>query len=145
LRQPNRSPEGNDRPFLVSQNHRPIHWSGRRLKVVRRDRYRCRGCDRKGDEVTLDVHPIHPEASEVDAMLSLCPSCRELANTLHLSSSHIPDFLRQLWGQLLHSTPTTGTTQKNFKSAVDSTLLPQIQTNPQNETPYQFLQQGTAG
>src|SRR6185437_3940647 len=104
------------RPFLIADKGRRTKWSGQRLKVVRRDRYRCRGCDRRGDEVTLDVHLINPEASSIDAMLSLCPNCREMATTLKLSGDRIPDFLRQLWRLLHHSGGTISPHQASVGS-----------------------------
>jgi hypothetical protein len=81
--------------------------SRQRWQVVRRDHSRCRGCDRKGDEVTLEVHPIGPGASEIDGLLALCPSCRALANAFQLKGANITDFLRQLWRHLHHSAPET--------------------------------------
>jgi hypothetical protein len=81
--------------------------SWQRWQVVRRDHSRCRGCDRRGDEVTLEVHPIEPEVSEIDGLLTLCPSCRALANVFQLTDANIPDFLRQLWRHLHHSAPKT--------------------------------------
>ena len=66
------------------------------MKIVRRDRYRCRGCDRRGDEVTLEIHQIRPGASDMSGMLALCPRCRQLARAFQLSGDHIPDFLLQL-------------------------------------------------
>jgi hypothetical protein len=96
-----------NRPFLVIDKDRRSKWSGRRLKVIRRDRYRCRGCDRRGDEVTLEIHQIQSGASDVAGMLALCPNCRELANALGLCGVHIPDFLRQLWCHLHHSVSGT--------------------------------------
>lgn len=116
--------EERNRPFLVAGKYRRTNWSGQRLKVVRRDRYRCRGCDRKGDEVTLDIHLIHPGASSIDGMLSLCPNCRELANTLKLSADHIPDFLRQLW-RPLHSVPKVASIQAPSENIVGNAYLQQ--------------------
>lgn len=81
--------------------------SRQRWQVVRRDRSRCRGCDRTGDEVTLEVHPIGPGVSEIDGLLALCPGCRALANASQLKGSSISDFLRQLWRHLHHSAPET--------------------------------------
>lgn len=74
-----------------------------KLKIIRRDRYRCRGCDTRGDEVSLGVHPIQRELLNVVEMLALCPNCRELANANGLSGIDIPDFLRHLWHHLYHS------------------------------------------
>lgn len=129
------------RPFLIADNGRRSNWSGQRLKVVRRDRYRCRGCDRKGDEVTLDVHLIHPEASSIDAMLSLCPNCLELASTLKLSGNHIPDFLRQLWRLLHHSGIRISPRQTSAESIAGDASLQSAKKQALNETRYQTLQQ----
>ncbi len=72
------------------------------MKIVRRDRYRCRGCDRKGDEVTLEIHQIFPGASEVSEMLALCTNCRAVASAFQLAGTDVPDLLRQLWRHLHH-------------------------------------------
>jgi hypothetical protein len=32
-----------------------------------------------GDEVTLEIRPIRPGASDIDEMLTLCAHCRDLA------------------------------------------------------------------
>jgi hypothetical protein len=77
--------------------------SKRRLQIIRRDRSRCRGCDRKGDEITLEVYPIHPGAHDTYELLALCTNCRSIANDRHIASDHIPDFLRHLWRHLHHS------------------------------------------
>jgi 5-methylcytosine-specific restriction endonuclease McrA len=50
-----------------------------RLEVLRRDRYRCRNCNRMGDEITLEVRQICPRASTIEEMLTLCVHCRSLA------------------------------------------------------------------
>lgn len=74
-----------------------------KLKIIRRDRYRCRGCDKRGDERSLRVHPIRPELQNGAGMLALCPNCRELASANGLDGIDIPDFLRHLWRHLYHS------------------------------------------
>ncbi len=136
---------------LASQCNRPspaidnrVSWSGRRMKVVRRDRYRCRGCDRRGDEVTLEIHQICPGASDTAGMLALCPNCLELANAFQLSGAHIPDFLRQLWRHLHHSVPNMGPTRSHAEGAVAEVQLQQFQ-GFRNETTYQTLRHGTSG
>ncbi len=141
-----------ERLRLGSQCNRPnpaidsrLNWSGQRMKVVRRDRYRCRGCDRRGDEVTLEIHQICPGASDMAGMLALCPNCRELANAFQLSGDHIPDFLRQLWRHLHHSVPQRGKVQVLAKDAVAGVPLQQSQGSFRNETPYQALRHGTSG
>jgi hypothetical protein len=111
------------------------------LKVVRRDRYRCRGCDRKGDEVTLDIHLIYPGATGIDAMLSLCPNCQETANALKLSSHHIPDFLRQLWRPLHHTGARISPHRELVESIPVDSLLQQPKKQALRETRYQPLRQ----
>jgi hypothetical protein len=74
-----------------------------KLKIIRRDRYRCRGCDKRGDERSLRVHPIQPELLDAAGMLALCPNCQGLANANGLTGIDIPDFLRHLWRHLYHS------------------------------------------
>jgi hypothetical protein len=60
------------------------HYDGRatasrmRLQVLRRDHYRCRNCNRGGDEITLEVRPIRPAATTIEGMLTLCAHCRSL-------------------------------------------------------------------
>lgn len=125
------------RPSLVIDS--PLSWSGQRMKVVRRDRYRCRGCDRRGDEVTLEIHQICPGASDIAGMLALCPNCRELANTFQLSGDHIPDFLRHLWRHLHHSTPNASPTRTIAEGVGAEVLSQQSQDRSRNEVPYQTL------
>ena len=132
-----------DRSGLVIDS--PLSWSGQRMKVVRRDRYRCRSCDRRGDEVTLEIHQICPGASDITGMLTLCPNCRELANAFQLSGTHIPDFLRQLWRHLHHSTPNMGPLQTITAGADTEVLSQQSQDRFRNEMPYQTLRHGTSG
>ncbi len=56
-----------------------------RMRVLRRDRYRCRACDKKGDEITLRVCPIRPLGSHVEASVTLCASCQSLLEILRLN------------------------------------------------------------
>lgn len=138
-----RTPRSSDRISRRSLIADPDHgknWSRQRLKVVRRDRYRCRGCDRKGDEVTLDIHLIRPQASDVNAMLALCPNCRELANRLKLNADHIPDFLRQLWCNL-HSASKLIPLQMPVESMAIDASLQQRKKKLLGETRYQPLWQ----
>jgi hypothetical protein len=131
------------RPCVVTANS--MSWTRLRMKVVRRDRYRCRGCDRRGDEVTLEVHRIYPNASDIDGMLALCTNCRELANTFHLSSDHIPDFLRRLWFHLHH--PAHGLAPSRIP-ALDSAVprpVRQSQENVHSEMSYQALRHSAGG
>jgi hypothetical protein len=89
-----------DRPFLVETKDTPDRCLRMRYRVLHRDRYRCRGCDKKGKEVSLNIHQITTGFSHVDGVLTLCISCQVLANNLELKAVTIPDFLRQLWRHL---------------------------------------------
>jgi 5-methylcytosine-specific restriction endonuclease McrA len=89
-----------DRPFLVESKQTPRVWLRMRFRVLHRDRYRCRGCDKKAEEVTLKIHHIRPGSSQVEDVLTLCLSCRALARNLELKGVDIPDFLRYLWRHL---------------------------------------------
>jgi hypothetical protein len=92
------------RPSLV--NARPAVLHGPRLKrVLCRDRFRCRGCDKKGDDIAVSVHHIRPDVSQIEGMLTLCTSCQALARGRNLSGDDIPDFLRCLWHCLHHPLP----------------------------------------
>jgi hypothetical protein len=86
-----------DRLASVEAKESPHNWLRIQTKVLRRDRYRCRRCDKKGDEAALIVHPIHPEASHEDGMLMLCANCRTLAMNREISASSISIFLWKLW------------------------------------------------
>src|SRR5260221_11216630 len=66
-----------------------------RLRILRRDHYRCRGCDKSGDEITITLHQIHPEASRLEEVLTLCTRCQDLATQRNLNSNHVSEFLRQ--------------------------------------------------
>jgi hypothetical protein len=92
-----------DQQFMTVSKDRRSDGQQQKLKIIRRDRYRCRGCDKRGDEVSLGVHPIRPELSNGTGMLALCANCQRLANAIGLSGIDIPDFLRQLWRHLYHS------------------------------------------
>lgn len=73
------------------------------MSVVRRDRYRCRGCDKTGDEITLRVFPIRGDLSLAKEMITLCTRCHGLVIDTGLTANEIPDFLRQLWYCLHHA------------------------------------------
>ena len=72
------------------------------MRALRRDYSRCRGCDRKGDEITLHIHLIELGRCDLDAMLTLCAQCEYLASEMKIQSANIPDFLQQLWRHLHH-------------------------------------------
>jgi 5-methylcytosine-specific restriction endonuclease McrA len=88
--------------FLIGSKTSECKWSRMRMRTLQRDRSRCRGCDTKGDEVTLRIHPIRPDASDLSAMVTLCMRCADLAHEKKLSGMAIPDFLRHLWHHLYH-------------------------------------------
>jgi hypothetical protein len=77
-------------------------WPRLRMRALRRDYSRCRGCDRKGDEITLHIQLIELGRCDLDAMLTLCAQCEHLASEMKLQSASIPDFLQQLWRHLYH-------------------------------------------
>lgn len=89
-----------DRPFIVEPKENPRTWIRMRLRILHRDRYRCRGCDKKAREVTLRIHQIRPGVSPPEDALTLCIGCRSLAKHLELKAIDIPDFLRSLWRHL---------------------------------------------
>lgn len=76
--------------------------SNQRRRVLRRDRYRCRGCDRDEREVTIAVHLINSNARDEQDMLTLCRECFAIVNQTKIVASHVPEFLRKLWA-VLHS------------------------------------------
>ncbi|QHS50421.1 hypothetical protein [Edaphobacter sp. 12200R-103] len=81
-------------------NRREI--SNRRQRVLRRDRYRCRGCDKDERDVTVAVHLINPDVTEEEHMLTLCKNCFAIVNRRRIIASRTPEFLLKLWA-VLHS------------------------------------------
>ena len=79
-----------------------IPWSKLRIRTIRRDHYRCRACDKKGDEITLVVHRIHPDVFHATGLLTLCPLCETLARRHRITAQNIPQFLQVLWRHLHH-------------------------------------------
>lgn len=79
---PESIPEMNFSPAENRNARHDCHWL--RMRVLRRDRYRCRACDRKGDEITLCVYPIRPLRSHVETMVTLCAGCQSLLENLRL-------------------------------------------------------------
>ncbi len=86
----------------------PTDWASQRetsnlrRRVLRRDRYRCRGCDRDEREVTVAVHLVNPDAEDEQDMLTLCRRCFAIVGETKIAASHTPEFLRKLW-TVLHS------------------------------------------
>jgi hypothetical protein len=66
-----------------------------RLRVLRRDRYRCRGCGEKGDEITLGLQPIHPHPSNADEILTLCARCQDFVKRWNIKGRDRSGFLQQ--------------------------------------------------
>lgn len=79
-----------------------VREGSQRKRVLRRDGYRCRGCDKKGDGIAVTVHHIRPDVSHIEEMLTLCTGCQALAKGRKLSGVDIPDFLARLWHYLHH-------------------------------------------
>ena len=84
-----------------------------RLHVLRRDRYRCRCCGQKGDEVTLEVRRIQSSASNIEEMLTLCVHCRRLVEQWNIAATNSSEFLQHLRCQLGSATGTQSQTQTN--------------------------------
>jgi hypothetical protein len=93
------------RRFLMKAGPEASNRSRLRAQVLRRDRYRCRGCDKKGDEITLAIHGIEPNVAEAESMVTLCMNCQALARTHKLKGHSLPEFLRRLWYCLHHPAP----------------------------------------
>lgn len=89
-------------PILIGRKDLQSDWPRLRMLVLYRDRSKCRGCDRKGDEVTLCIHLIRPDASGRDTALTLCVKCSDLAIEKEVKGDTIPDFLRLLWRHIYH-------------------------------------------
>jgi hypothetical protein len=94
---------GIGRPFLLKNELAQRELLRIRMRVLRRDRHRCRGCDKKEDGIALHVSTIRLEVAQESTMLSLCTSCQKLAKDQMLSGEDIPDFLRHLWHYLHHA------------------------------------------
>ena len=82
---------------LKRQKYMRYKQSRLRLRVLRRDHYRCRGCDQKGDEITLKAQQIHRDSSRSEGFLTLCTPCQHLVQRLDPRSDQIPDVLQQIW------------------------------------------------
>jgi hypothetical protein len=91
------------RPFLLESGHLQHESMRRQMRVLRRDHYRCRSCDKKENDVAICIATIRSWAAHEEAMLVLCTSCHNLTKTLMLDGKDIPDFLRQLWYYLHHT------------------------------------------
>jgi hypothetical protein len=100
------------RPILIGCKEFQCNLPRLRMRVLHRDRSRCRGCDRKGDEATLCIHLIKPDASGIDTMVTLCLKCSDLAMENGMESDTIPHFLRHLWCHLHHPEKTMGRSRK---------------------------------
>jgi Zn finger protein HypA/HybF involved in hydrogenase expression len=73
---------------LCEENGFQAHdWPWVRMYVLQRDRYRCRACHRRGDEITLHVDLIKPVPANVNALMTLCTSCHRTAQDWKSSGS----------------------------------------------------------
>jgi hypothetical protein len=93
-------PRHSDVQLRDSANQREI--SNCRRRVLRRDRYRCRGCDKDERDVTVAVHLINPDVTEEQHMLTLCKNCFAIVNRRKIIASRTSEFLLKLWA-VLHS------------------------------------------
>jgi len=66
-------------------------------KILRRDHFRCRGCDRSGDGIEILVYPIYPGALHPHHMLTLCVNCVYVVELQGFLAASVPEFLRYLW------------------------------------------------
>jgi len=126
---PSISEQQSPRPILIGRKELQSNWPRLRMRVLHRDRSRCRGCDKKGDEVTLCIHLIRPDASGMDAIVTLCIKCSDLAIENGLESDVIPHFLRHLWRHLHHPEKTLGfpsTVSGPMKRTVEKNVDPSI-------------------
>lgn len=73
-----------------------LNRSKMRLQVLRRDCYKCRGCNQAGDEITLEMRQIQPGASTIEEMLTLCVHCRNLADQWNVTAGSDLEFLERL-------------------------------------------------
>ncbi len=48
-----------------------------REDVLHRDRHRCRGCGRKGQQALLDAFAIRPPEHRAETVITLCARCQE--------------------------------------------------------------------
>jgi len=67
-----------------------------RLQILWRDRYRCRCCGQRGDDVTLEAWRTQPNATAIEQMLTLCHRCRNLADEAVNNVSAVPGFSQLL-------------------------------------------------
>lgn len=55
---------------------RDSSWPRMRMKVLHRDRYRCRHCGSPGDEITLQVCLIQVDGQRAGEAVTLCARCQ---------------------------------------------------------------------
>lgn len=89
-----------DHERLSGERNAQQRWARLKVRVLRRDRFRCRCCDRKGDEITLAVRSVRAGKVDQNCLLTLCVNCERIARGLGIASDSIPEFLRQLWYHL---------------------------------------------
>jgi hypothetical protein len=51
------------------------YWPWLRMQVLRRDGYRCCGCGRPGDEITLQICQVKTHRDST-ALMTLCTTCQ---------------------------------------------------------------------
>lgn len=88
-------------------------------RVLRRDGWRCRGCDKKRNEVALVVHQIRPGTLKLDEAVVLCMPCKAVAEEKNLSGLDTADFLRSLWCHL-HNPEYPSATLPKVQRSIDA-------------------------
>jgi hypothetical protein len=116
----------NSHQILAARNGRKvIPWSKPRIRVMRRDHYRCRACDAKGDEITLLIYSIHPNVISTDGLLTLCSGCEATAKSLAIQAEDIPQVLQALWHHL-HRTMQGARGSKIHREAAQQQKTPWV-------------------
>src|SRR5271154_5106630 len=73
-------------------------FGGLRDQVLKRDGYVCRGCGAQGrTKRSIPVHHRKPGVSELDLMISLCPTCHAKVERTQMVLSEMNPLPRELW------------------------------------------------
>jgi len=86
--------------LLAGDEALAAEWPWLRMYVLRRDRYRCLACHRKGDEITLHVDAIRSLSLNVKGLITLCEPCLHAAQDLRMAGNNAPGFLPSRWSRL---------------------------------------------
>lgn len=85
--------------------------SDRRRRVLIRDRYRFRGCDRDEREVVVAVHLVNPNAERERDMLTLC-RCFEIVSKTEIVASHTSNSFSSFGAPCILTRPTSRICEK---------------------------------